>query len=222
MNKDILVAEKDLSSILKKVKEQNEIFVSEAKKIEDLREEYKKISKLKQPLIDGLQKKISELQKTKGLFEGEIISLERKIAEQNEVLAKAVKEASNYKLGLDVEVEVTKDRIKDSEKELKIVINRIKDESEFLAKLKKETVTKAGVEKDVTVLIERRAVLLLEITEFEKEKEKILEIFRQLNEYRDSLDKRDKELSRDYGQVLLMKNRIKPKYIKIFKQYSNI
>jgi chromosome segregation ATPase len=220
--KDFTLAQKDLSFVLKDIESANKVLAEVKGEILRAKEELTKIATFRQPLIDVLDKKQEEL-----CSENAQLDLENKAWFKQLSTAK-----EKFSLEMDNEEKII-GLIKQKQKSLEEEIAQQQKQSAILngqdlsgAHRVKELTNQIKLLEskiaNLKILELHKSNLKAEISALKEEKKSWLAQEKQLVKFRDSLDKREKDLNKAYSEVVLMHQRLKPKYIKTFKQYANI
>jgi len=212
----------DLGNITKKITEADKELKVKLKEIEDTKIVFDNKRIAIEKSLEMLNSSILEKRKEKDFFDNEIIGIRKNIESIKKEKEFLINDLENRLLNLSKdEIELEKD-IKESQIELENNIVKVKNYKEESLELEKEIAIKVQLKKENTELYCEIKARKEELVELEKKKKDYMNLFDELNEFRESLKETEKKLTRKEIDISIMTERLKPRYIKVFKQFSNL
>lgn len=222
IDKDYMVSSKDLSLVLRDIKTAKDELTDVKKQTELAREELSVVRGLKEPYIESLKKEISELENVRDRIRSSVSSgnklidgLERtriQLTENIKILTDTLK---NKSMEMDSLVVLKKKEISDLESHginLQSKNELIKPAQEKLDSISKEVESK---QKELETLS-------TDIISTQDKLNKLDSTIIDMEMFIKSMNKKEIFLNNKLEEVDAMHERLSPKYIKIFKEFSNI
>ncbi len=220
--KDVNVFKENLVLISQQIEEKKKELIEVNRQIDLAKGTLVKIQAARNPLITVLDKKETELSQSVAKFELEVLAwdkrseqskldYEKKIISQEKLIKEKtdkVKEVQIYIDELLIKIEQLKSQEENYNSFLKVINKKIKEAEDKLKILEERIKVKEYLEEEIAALKRDKKYLLAE--------GESLAIFSR------ELDEREKVLEKEISKALLLQQRLKPKYIKIFKQYANL
>lgn len=214
LNSQLELIKSEISKYKQELISERQRFEDERYKMESVRKEYLRLiandenEKLKlTEEINSLKFELSSLNKEKELL---ILSVSKyKVQERGEIkkFQELQQELNNKKSQLELTNKSIENRIIDLKKELTILIDDVERNKDITEEIKRKI-------KEKDALEEKISKLQLDVL---KEGQKLKDFYR----FREELDKREKNLDERESDIIVMENRIKPRYIKVFNELKN-
>jgi chromosome segregation ATPase len=192
--KDVLVAEKDLGIILKKISEAHKTHALITKEIEEARKELAEVRKMKEPNILALRKQEEELRNE---IEKHEIILFKKILEAEEMQIRAGEDVKRHR---DILLPL-QEQAREYRKEIDFFINekriweqRVKETKDNYEALREETLDMAEVVQEIKDLKQKRSVLIAERKMLEGGLAELHEQHLETRKFKEAQDEREKFL----------------------------
>ena len=218
----ILTFKKDLKTILNQMEGKTKDLKNLEGLISAKRLELKSLVDNRDFTVDKIKKSILEIEEAKRVLESDIKGLENKkqnITEEYLTLVENTREYLTTKQSEKLEAE---SKIRIAEDKLKGINSNIGISQRFLFKLNEEINEKGVIGEEIKKSLDQLSAIRQEIVDLEGKKSEYLAMVDETRRYRETLDQEEKELEKEKIEVEVMRKRLQPQYIKVFKQYGNI